>query len=188
MPHSLHLPVTPAGGRQEVPEDALADWEGEGGSVSAASLDPSERDHARCLPSLPFGYEAQPAWGFRDRMGRFSYEFNRVYGPPSRLDRRGPICRLDEDLSYWGVTWPTFSGTADERPAGRWITYAQARTLRASRLTFERFSSLQQMRDELPELLHVGDISLEPRLSVSLSSAPARSELTVRIPELLYGL
>lgn len=44
-------------------EGALADWEGEGGSVSAASLDPTERERARCLPWLPSGYEAQPAWG-----------------------------------------------------------------------------------------------------------------------------
>jgi len=112
-------------------------------------------------PALPSGYQAQPAWGFHDRTGRFSYEFNRVYGRPNRLDQRGPTCRLDEGLSYWGVTWPTFTQTGDERPAGRWMTYAEARKLRGSHLTFERFSSLQ-MRDELPELLHVGNVGLEP--------------------------
>jgi hypothetical protein len=150
-------------------EGALADWEGEGGRVSAAPREPTER-HARCLPSLPSGYDAQSAWGFRDRTGRFSYEFNRVYTPPNRLDKRGPKCRLDEDLSYWGVTWSTLSETGDERPAGRWVSYARARKLRGSRLTFERFSSLLQMRDELPELLHVGDVVLELRSAVTIET------------------
>jgi hypothetical protein len=140
--------------------------------MRSTSLDPTERERARCLPLLPSGYEAQAAWGFRDRTGRFSYEFNRVYGPPNRLDKRGPTSRLDEDLSYWGVTWPTFSDTGDERPAGRWVSYAQARKLRGSRLTFERFSCLLSIRDELPELLHVADVSQDPRSAVSLPSAP----------------
>ena len=165
-------------------ERALANWEGEGGSISAASCDLSERQHTRCLPSLPSDYEAQPAWEFRDQTGRFSYEFNRVYGPPNRLDKRGPTGLLDEDLSYWSVIWPTFSETGDERPAGRWVSYAQARKLRISHLTFERFSSLLQMRGELPRLLQVGDVSLEPLPTFTLSAAHEAYRLRGRATDL----
>jgi hypothetical protein len=135
------------------PRKELVGWEGEAGSVDAV---PGHADGLRdvpCVPDLPAGYETQPFWGFHDGAGRFAYELNRVYGPASALDARGPVRRLDEDLSYWGVTWRKLTGTVDERPAGRWMTYARARKLRPL-LTFERFSSLQ-MRDELPGLLEV---------------------------------
>src|SRR5260370_40509974 len=61
---------------------------GEPPNEGALSRDLSERG---CVPSLPPGYQAQPAWGFHDRTGRLSYEFSYVYGPPDRLDKRGPI-------------------------------------------------------------------------------------------------
>ena len=51
---------------------------------------------------LPTGFQAQAVYGFRDPSGRFSYEFSNVYGPP-RPGRRGPVCHLDEDRSYWSV-------------------------------------------------------------------------------------
>lgn len=103
--------------------------------------------------SLPTGHTAQPAWGFHDLTGRFSYELHRVYGPPRDRDARGSTCQLVEDLSYWEVTWKTITETGDERPAGRWLTFAQARELRRPRMTFERFSS-SDMREVLPELLN----------------------------------
>jgi hypothetical protein len=109
-------------------------------------------------PALPSGYEAQPFWGFHDDTGRFFYQFHRVYRPPSRRDRRGPTRQLDELLSFWAVTWPTRVKAIDERLAGRWISYAQARERQGPNLTFERFTS---MRYELPELLRVGDLAVE---------------------------
>ena len=105
------------------------------------------------LPPLSSGQVAQPAWGFRDPGGRFFYEFHRVYGRPDPLDRREPTCHLDQGRSYWVVTWLAFGETGDEQAASRWMTYAEARKLRGSRMTFERFSSFSRMRDELPELL-----------------------------------
>jgi hypothetical protein len=138
--------------------------------------DPERRD-APCSPALPDRHHAQPAWGFHDSTGRFSYQLHRVYGPPGDLDRRGPICHLDHDLSYWGVTWPTRVGTADERPGGRWMTYAEARKLRG--LTFEEFCALP-MREQLAELLRVGDI---PQMPVSpAEGAPLPSGLHGLVP------
>lgn len=128
----------------QLSEDTLADWEGDGGRVAAANASSG----APPRPWLPSGYTAQPCLGFRDRDGCFRYEFNRVYGPPDRLDELGPICRLDEGLSYWGMTRTDSPGT----PATRRMTYGQARMVLGSRLTFERFSSIQPMREELPAL------------------------------------
>ena len=64
-------------------------------------------------------------------------ELFRVYGPPNLLDRRGAICRLDENLSYWLVTRPAPRNVGE--PEQHWISYAQARKQRR-RLTFARFS------------------------------------------------
>lgn len=136
---------------------ALARWEDEGGRVGSARRD-SDNCRDGAAPRLPPGYEAQPLWGFHDDTGRFSYHFHLVYGPPHRSDRRGPIVSLDERLSYWEVTWSTAVRTTGQRLAGRSMSYAQARALRGAGLTFERFSS---MRYQLPELLAVGDVSLE---------------------------
>lgn len=126
-----------------------------GAEVIAAEVRGERLDgYDPCLPWLPRGCEAQPAGGFHDRTGRFSYEFYRVYGPPVLLDTRGPTCQLDEGLSYWGMTWPAFARDADEHPAGRWVNFLQARRLLGPHLTFERFSSRERMREELPDLLH----------------------------------
>jgi hypothetical protein len=138
-------------------EMTLASWEDEGGNPGSAPRDFDERrDGAAHM--LPPGYEAQPFWGFHDQTGRFSYQFHHVYGPPGGRDRRGPLSQLDEQLSYWAVTWSTSVRTADQHLEGRWMSYAKARMLRGANLTFERFSS---MRYQLPELLEVGDFSLE---------------------------
>jgi hypothetical protein len=48
------------------------------------------------------------------------------------------------------MTWSTHVRTADQRLAGRSVSYAQARNLRGPSLTFDQFSS---MRLELPGLL-----------------------------------
>ena len=117
--------------------DDVASWE-DGGTGESPDL-----------PALPPGYEAQPAWGFRDLTGRFSYEFHRVYGRPDRFDRRGPMCRIDQDLSFWRTTWSTDGDPGSEHVAGWRLTYAQARALRGSRLTFARFSSVERMRADL---------------------------------------
>jgi hypothetical protein len=105
-------------------------------------------DYQPCRPTLPAGYQAQQAWGFRGPDGEFFYEFSRVYGPAVDRDGRGPIAQLDQDLSYWSVIWPITGQTGDEHPAGRWMTFAQARQLQRH-LSFERFS---KMREELPAL------------------------------------
>ena len=130
-------------------DESLARWEYEGGGLPASSRVPDRRERSPCRPSLPAGYQAQVARSFYgyERMGRASYEFTRVYGPPEELDGRGPIRHLDEGLSYWSVTWPAFSEAGDERPEGRWTSYAQAREVLGSRLTFDRFSSAPPMRD-----------------------------------------
>ena len=112
------------------------------------------QESSRNEMTLPPGYEAQPLWGFNDQEGRFSYQFHHVYGPPLGRDRRGPLRQLDEQLSYWEVTWSTSVRTVDQHLEGRAISYAQALKLRGPNLTFERFSS---MRYQLPELLEVGD-------------------------------
>ncbi|MCC6751526.1 MAG: hypothetical protein IT371_27990 [Deltaproteobacteria bacterium] len=125
--------------------------------MGAAPRESRGRGDARCRPTLPQGYDAQPAFGFSDATGRYSYEFNRVYGPMDSSGGRGPIARLDEDRSYWAVGWSTFEGTEEERPMGRWLTYAQARKLPGPRLTFERFSSVWTMCDRLPALMKVED-------------------------------
>jgi hypothetical protein len=104
-----------------------------------------------CRPTLPAGFHAQQAWGFRGPDQEFFYEFNRVYGPAVAGDGRGAIARLDQKLCYWSVTWPVTGPTGDHHPAGRWMTYGQALE-RQPRLTFDSFSSPAKMRDELPRL------------------------------------
>jgi hypothetical protein len=139
-------------------------WEGEGagpgdGAEAAGRSVP-------CLPPLPPGYSAQEAWGFRDQSGNFSYEFCRVYGPPDR-DPHGLTCHLDEGRSYWIVLWSAHGSSPDDHPVCRWMTYAQASKLSRARLTFRRFSSPVDMRDEVPRLLGVAGIVLEPARSVT---------------------
>lgn len=115
------------------------------------------------LPVLPPGYTAQQAWGFRDVTGRFSYEFCRVYRPPSDLvDHRGPISKMDAALSYWVVTWHALGGPTTGTSASRSMNYAEARKVSGAQLTFSKFSSSRQMRDEIPRLLRVNEIAIEP--------------------------
>ena len=135
----------------------MATWQDDGGNHGWAPGDSDEHWDASAHP-LPPGYEAQPFWGFHDQTGGFSYQFHHVYGPPHARDRRGQLRQLDEQLSYWEVTWSTSVRTVDQRLEGRSMSFAQARKLRGPNLTFERFSS---MRYQLPELLKVDDVSQE---------------------------
>ena len=127
-------------------------------------------------PIFPDGWTAQPVRRFHDPSGRFSYELNLVYAPTrplrNRVDVEGQL--LDEGKSFWLTTWSTSDGDGDERPAGRWLTYAAARAQLGRRLTFARFSSLDDMRDELPDLLHRQD-----QARVAARTAPATSVLDV---------
>lgn len=106
---------------------------------------------------LPAGYETQPASGFHDPTGRFTYEFIRVYGSPTRAGGAEPTRDLDEGLSHWSVIWPERHGDDDERPAERSITYDEARARTGGRLSFARFSSGPLMSDVLPGLLRPGE-------------------------------
>jgi hypothetical protein len=117
-----------------------------------------------CFPMLPPGYSAQQAWGFRDSTGVFAFEFCRVYGPPAGTGARGPFCQLDEGRSYWVVIWREQGASAEDHPVSRWITYAGARELSGARLSFDRFSSAIDMRDEIPRLLGVPQIVVERRV------------------------
>jgi hypothetical protein len=138
----------------------LAGWEGEGANGIRSSEGTGRL--VRCLAPLPAGYSAQEAWGFRDPSGTFSYEFLRIYGPPDTDDPHGPTCHLDEGRSYWVVLWRAHGTSPDSHPVGRWLTYAQALKLFHGQLTFRRFSSPVDMRDELPRLLDVPGIVLDP--------------------------
>jgi hypothetical protein len=128
-------------------------WEEEGGNVGSVHRYCDEHRDASAHV-LPLGYEAQPLWGFHDQEGRLAYQFHHVYGPALGRDRRGPLRQLDEQLSYWEVTWSTSVRTVDQHLEGRSMSFAQARKLRGPNLTFERFSS---MRYQLPVLLEVGE-------------------------------
>jgi hypothetical protein len=112
-----------------------------------------------CLPALPAGYSAAAAWGFHDA-GGLVYEFFRVYGRVEGTGDRGSFVQLDEDLSYWAVSWPVPGGAAneDEHVVWRWLNYERARSLTGTRLAFQRFSSPLAMREELPRLLKVSEI------------------------------
>jgi len=112
------------------------------------------------LPALPSGYSAAAAWGFHDAAG-FAYEFFRVYGPVEGTGERGSFCELDEELSYWAVSWPVSGKAAneDEHVLWRCLNYERARTLTGPRLGFRRFSSPLAMREDLPRLLEVSEIA-----------------------------
>jgi hypothetical protein len=149
--------------------NALASAEGDEGKTmitGAPQFDgaDSASPYTRGLPpTFPPGYTTQVAWGFRDAGEGFFYDFFRVYGPPQPLHGLGPICLLDEGLCYWlTIFWPS-DRVAKERPACRWLSFAQARKLAGSRLTFNRFSSPRAMRDEVRSLFKVEGIAVDTR-------------------------
>jgi hypothetical protein len=109
-----------------------------------------------CLPALPAGYTAAAAWGFRDA-GGLVYEFFRVYSNVGGTGDRGAFVALDEDLSYWAVSWPVPGGAADEDEhiAWRWLNYERVRLLTGASMGFQRFSSPLAMREEIPRLLQM---------------------------------
>lgn len=106
-----------------------------------------------CLPTLPPDYEARPLWGFSDDGGRI-FAFHRVYraGEPVPDSDLPASATLDQELSYWAMTWTTVDDTGDEFPTAQWITYAEARKLLGPHLTFTQFSA--QLQSWLPALLH----------------------------------
>lgn len=128
------------------------------------------------LPTLPAGFEAQPAWGFRDPTGKVSYEFNRVYQQREASGARGPTSVIHEDLSFWGMTWAKPGRPGDDQVEGRWLTFSEARKLRGARMTFARFSSLLQMRDDLEGLMREGGAAASTHPSVGLHAAITGTE------------
>jgi hypothetical protein len=104
------------------------------------------------MHTLPEGFHAQAEYEFRDPTGTFSYEFSRVYGPPQYGDHRGPICRVDESLSYWSITGHV-DGDKDEHSGDSVVDYQRARAACPGHLTFRQFASELHMRRLLPGLL-----------------------------------
>jgi hypothetical protein len=102
---------------------------------------------------LPMGYESQPVAGFHDRSERHAYELCFVYGPPSQTDSRGPVCPLDEERSYWRVSWLGSNDEERDLSTEEILTFAQARERWQGKLRFKRFSSVEQMRDSLPAVI-----------------------------------
>src|SRR5262245_47260671 len=114
----------------------------------------ASRSERRVLPELPPGYTTFPVWGFREPTRPISFEFHRVYDP------RG---RLDQNLSYWVMSWPVFTSTGDEQPASRWIRYGDARRRLGRRLGFRDFSSPYQMGPRLGPLLVEAEVEIPER-------------------------
>jgi hypothetical protein len=133
---------------------ALDRWEWEGGNIGATPAAAARAGWGECLPELPPGYAAQPIGAFHDASGRFSYEFNFVYEPVQPMLGRSSVVagRLDRERSYWLVTWPVLHASGEERPAARWLSFAQAKKQQGPRLTFTQFSSVAQMRGALAGL------------------------------------
>ena len=100
---------------------------------------------------LPTGFTAQSSYEFRDPSGRFSYEFSNVYGP-ARPGRRGAVCELDEDRSYWRVV-SQIDEAGQGQPVDRSVSFAEARRAKRGHLSFAQFASEMQMRHALPTLL-----------------------------------
>jgi len=132
------------------------------------------------VPVLPAGFTAQPAWGFRDPSGDVSYELVRVYGAARFLAHRPGIEGqvLDELMSYWVATAVTDRGGAGETVHERSITYAQARWLKGARLTFATFSSIEDMRDRLPDMLDMrsrpaAEHARRPTTTMDVAAVPA---------------
>lgn len=129
--------------------------------MAAAALDTIMRNPStRSAPLLPAGHSAGAAWGFHDADG-FAYEFFRVYGEVGGTGARGSFCQLDEDLSYWAVTWPVAGEPGDEGEHIAWrsVNFEQARLRTAAPLDFHRFSSPLAMRAEIPRMLMAGGLT-----------------------------
>jgi hypothetical protein len=133
---------------------------------------------ASCLPLLE-GYVSQPVRSFHDPSGRFAYQLNLVYGPPRQLRTGIEAMVLDPEQSYWSVSWP-----AHGRPGvhdctlGRWMSHSRARALLGKRMTFERFCSIDLMREQLPGLLSVENIAAPLSEHPIASTAASRAEIT----------
>ncbi len=135
-------------GRESKLSESLDRWATDGGRVVEPRPELDDGEVAPQPRGLPPGYQAQPAWGFRDPTGH--YEFSRVYGPAR--SRPGGLSvavgQLDKGLSHWSVTRP-------EGGRRTLVTYAQARTQLGRHLTFERFSSPLET-EEIRRLLNGG--------------------------------
>ena len=109
-----------------------------------------------CLPRCRPGTAPRRPGGFHDA-GGLAYEFFRVYSGVEGTGDRGAFVELDEDLSYWAVSWPVPGGAAneDEHIVWRWLNYERARSLTGTNLRFQRFSSPLAMREEIPRLLQL---------------------------------
>ena len=106
--------------------------------------------------AVPPDHTSQVAWGFHSPSDGSLYEFFRVYRPPQELYGLGPICRLDQDLSYWLTIFWSAEDAAHQHPLCRWVSYGQARKLAGPKLSFDRFSSPLLMRHEMRGLLLKG--------------------------------
>ena len=142
---------------QPMEQQALGSWETEGGRVVPllpGRTAPGEPNATRCLPTLPPGFEAQPLWGFSDESDRI-FEFHRVYRAAALVrDHNLTIGgRLDQNLSYWIMSWTKVDESGSRCPAAQWLTYAEARQLLGPHLSFTQFSS--QLQRWIPALLHM---------------------------------
>ena len=108
---------------------------------------------AACAPELPAGYESQPAGTFSDGSGQATYEFHRVYAPAKPQPGRPSIVvgHLDEERSYWGVTWTMQGDGGATHPAASWLSFGDAQKQQRA-LTFAQFSSATHMAPGLTAL------------------------------------
>ena len=113
---------------------------------------PDDRGPLACLPSLPEGYSTQLAGHFLD--GSVTYELTRAYGPLKPAHGgTDALSELDEGASYWASSWSTVHPSGELRPAGRWLSYADAHERLGERLAFDEFSSVAKMHARLVTLL-----------------------------------
>jgi hypothetical protein len=106
------------------------------------------------LPSLPEGYSSQVVGRFHDAAGVVSYEFTRVYGRAKPAHGgTDALSELVEGESYWASSWPMVDANGVARPAGRWLSYSQARERLGERIAFDEFSSVSKMHVRLVTLL-----------------------------------
>lgn len=135
---------------------ALEQWATDGGGAAVLHK-PAQMERGPPPPVLPAGYSAQPVWGFLGEGGRHRYEFNNVYAHARISTTQGPICQMDEDLSYWAVSWQSQRMNVPESRTVRWLSFAEAKLRMGPALTFNRFSSLPVMRHALASLLATGE-------------------------------